>query len=179
MLQVTNTLATASYMLAEVQKVYRMQGVDLNDKHPEIIIRQLLRKVRIMKPGDTNLLPGSLMDRNDFRNANAKYVINGKVPATARPVLLGLTKSALETKSFLSAASFQETTRVLTDAAIRGKNDPLVGLKENVIVGKLIPAGTGMHRYRNIQPKEAKPEKSVNHTASDVGTSEPTKQTNQ
>ncbi|XIF19577.1 MAG: DNA-directed RNA polymerase subunit beta [Acetilactobacillus jinshanensis] len=157
MLQVTNMIETANYMLGEIQKVYRMQGVDLNDKHPELIIRQLMRKVRIMKPGDTKLLPGSLMDVNDFRKANAKYVISGKIPATARPVLLGLTKAALESKSFLSAASFQETTRVLTDAAIRGKNDPLVGLKENVIVGKLIPAGTGMHRYRNIQMKEDKP----------------------
>lgn len=157
MLQVTNMIETANYMLGEIQKVYRMQGVDLNDKHPELIIRQLMRKVRIMKPGDTKLLPGSLMDINDFRKANAKYVIEGKIPATARPVLLSLTKAALESKSFLSAASFQETTRVLTDAAIRGKNDPLVGLKENVIVGKLIPAGTGMHRYRNIQMKEDKP----------------------
>ncbi|MEJ6399661.1 DNA-directed RNA polymerase subunit beta' [Nicoliella lavandulae] len=154
LIKVRDTLSTEVYLLGEVQKVYRMQGVDLSDKHAEIMVRQMLRKVRIMDPGDTELLPGTLMDINDFKESNRDAVITGKIPATARPVLLGITKAALETNSFLSAASFQETTRVLTDAAIRGKNDPLVGLKENVIIGKLIPAGTGMHTYGDIKPKE-------------------------
>ena len=131
-----------------------MQGIDLLDKHVEIMIRQMMRKVRVMDPGDTDLLPGELMDISQFRDANRETLITGNIPATSRPVILGITKAALETNSFLSAASFQETTRVLTDAAIRGKNDPLVGLKENVIIGKLIPAGTGMSNYRNIKPKE-------------------------
>jgi DNA-directed RNA polymerase, beta'' subunit/160 kD subunit len=131
-----------------------MQGIDLLDKHVEIMIRQMMRKVRVMDPGDTDLLPGELMDISQFRDANKSTLYAGGIPATARPVILGITKAALETNSFLSAASFQETTRVLTDAAIRGKNDPLVGLKENVIIGKIIPAGTGMGTYRNIKPKE-------------------------
>ncbi len=139
-------------MLAEIQKVYRMQGIDLLDKHVEIMVRQMIRKVRVMDPGDTDVLPGELMDISQFRDANYQTLISG-VPATARPVILGITKAALETNS-LSAASFQETTRVLTDAAIRGKNDPLVGLKENVIIGKIIPAGTGMGTYRGIKPRE-------------------------
>jgi DNA-directed RNA polymerase subunit beta' len=153
LLQVTDVLSTETYMLSEVQKVYRLQGIDLLDKHIEIMIRQMMRKVRIMEPGDTDVLPGELMDIDQFREANYKTLISGGIPATARPVILGITKAALETNSFLSAASFQETTRVLTDAAIHGKNDPLVGLKENVIIGKIIPAGTGMGTYRNIKPK--------------------------
>ena len=131
-----------------------MQGVEIGDKHVEIMIRQMLRKVRIMDPGDTDVLPGTLMDIADFKDENYKTLIAGGIPATSRPVILGITKAALETNSFLSAASFQETTRVLTDAAIRGKNDPLIGLKENVIIGKIIPAGTGMPNYRHIKPKE-------------------------
>ena len=115
------------------------------------MVRQMLRKVRVMDPGDTDLLPGTLMDISDFTDANKDIVISGGVPATSRPVLLGITKASLETNSFLSAASFQETTRVLTDAAIRGKKDHLLGLKENVIIGKLIPAGTGMKRYQNVE----------------------------
>ncbi|UQS86341.1 DNA-directed RNA polymerase subunit beta' [Nicoliella spurrieriana] len=154
LIKVRDTISTEVYLLGEIQKVYRSQGVDLSDKHAEIMVRQMLRKVRIMDPGDTELLPGTLMDVNDFKESNRDAVITGKIPATARPVLLGITKAALETNSFLSAASFQETTRVLTDAAIRGKNDPLVGLKENVIIGKLIPAGTGMQTYGDIKPKE-------------------------
>ncbi|WP_056978576.1 DNA-directed RNA polymerase subunit beta' [Lentilactobacillus senioris] len=154
MLKVRDVLSTENYLLHEVQKVYRMQGVEVSDKHVEIMIRQMLRKVRIMDSGDTDVLPGTLMDINDFKESNADTVVSGGIPATARPVLLGITKAALETNSFLSAASFQETTRVLTDAAIRGKNDPLVGLKENVIIGKLIPAGTGMGDYRGIKPEE-------------------------
>ncbi|MBB1063344.1 DNA-directed RNA polymerase subunit beta' [Limosilactobacillus fastidiosus] len=154
LIRVRDVLSTETYLLAEVQKVYRMQGIDLLDKHVEIMIRQMMRKVRVMDPGDTDMLPGQLMDIGQFRDANYKTLIAGNIPATARPVILGITKAALETNSFLSAASFQETTRVLTDAAIRGKNDPLVGLKENVIIGKIIPAGTGMSTYRNIKPKE-------------------------
>lgn len=154
LIRVRDVLSTETYLLAEVQKVYRMQGIDLLDKHVEIMIRQMMRKVRVMDPGDTDLLPGELMDISQFRDANRDTLVAGNIPATSRPVILGITKAALETNSFLSAASFQETTRVLTDAAIRVKNDPLVGLKENVIIGKLIPAGTGMSNYRNIKPKE-------------------------
>ena len=130
-----------------------MQGVEISDKHIEVMARQMLRKVRVMDPGETDLLPGTLMDIAQFRDANEETLLKGGLPATARPVLLGITKASLETNSFLSAASFQETTRVLTDAAIRGKNDPLVGLKENVIIGKLIPAGTGMKQYQAIEDK--------------------------
>ncbi|MFC4761231.1 DNA-directed RNA polymerase subunit beta' [Fructobacillus durionis] len=166
LLAVTDTLTTESYMLSEIQKVYRLQGIEVSDKHIEVMIRQMLRKVRVMDPGQTDLLPGTLLDIADFKRANEPALFAGKVPATARPVLLGITKAALETNSFLSAASFQETTRVLTDAAIRGKNDPLVGLKENVIIGKIIPAGTGMSEYRKIKPEVvgevvAKPEDSA------------------
>ncbi len=139
------------YLLHEVQKVYRLQGVDINDKHIETVIRQMLRKVKVEDPGDTDLLPGGLVDVFDFEEANQAATSGGGRPATARPVLLGITKAALATDSFLSAASFQETTRVLTEAAIKGKRDRLLGLKENVIIGKLIPAGTGMGRYRNVR----------------------------
>ncbi|MFV8815927.1 DNA-directed RNA polymerase subunit beta', partial [Aerococcus urinaeequi] len=143
-----------TYMLDEVQRVYRSQGVDINDKHVEVMVRQMLRKVRVLDPGSTDLLPGKLMDTADFTDANTQAIRSGELPATARPVLLGITKAALETNSFLSAASFQETTKVLTDAAIRGKEDHLLGLKENVIIGKIIPAGTGMARYREMEPKK-------------------------
>jgi DNA-directed RNA polymerase subunit beta' len=140
-----------AYLLREVQRVYRLQGVDINDKHIEVMIRQMLRKVKIDEPGDTQLLPGGLIDIFEFEEENSKIFAIGGEPATAKPVLLGITKASLATDSFLSAASFQETTRVLTEAAIKGKTDPLLGLKENVIIGKLIPAGTGMSRYRNIK----------------------------
>ncbi|NLO89525.1 MAG: DNA-directed RNA polymerase subunit beta' [Clostridia bacterium] len=139
------------YLLEEVQRVYRMQGVDINDKHIEIMIRQMLRKVKVEDPGDTDLLPGGLIDAFEFEEENKKVVEQGGKTATARPVILGITKASLATDSFLSAASFQETTNVLTEAAIKGKVDPLMGLKENVIIGKLIPAGTGMARYRSIE----------------------------
>ncbi|MGG0643999.1 DNA-directed RNA polymerase subunit beta' [Sporosarcina gallistercoris] len=139
------------YLLKEVQKVYRMQGVEIGDKHVEVMVRQMMRKVRVIEAGDTDLLPGSLLDIHQFADANKKVLKTNKLPATARPVILGITKASLETESFLSAASFQETTRVLTDAAIKGKTDDLLGLKENVIIGKLIPAGTGMQRYRGIE----------------------------
>lgn len=150
-LAVAGLNATESYLLKEVQKVYRMQGVEIDDKHVEVMVRQMLRKVRIIEAGDTKLLPGSLVDIHSFTDANREAFKHRKRPATAKPVLLGITKASLETESFLSAASFQETTRVLTDAAIKGKRDDLLGLKENVIIGKLIPAGTGMRRYSDVQ----------------------------
>lgn len=157
-LSVAGLNATESYLLKEVQKVYRMQGVEIDDKHVEVMVRQMLRKVRIIEAGDTKLLPGSLVDIHNFTDANREAFKHRKRPATAKPVLLGITKASLETESFLSAASFQETTRVLTDAAIKGKRDDLLGLKENVIIGKLIPAGTGMRRYSNVKyEKTAKP----------------------
>ena len=154
LLQVRDVISVENYLLREVQRVYRMQGVEIGDKHIEVMVRQMLRKVRVMDPGDTDILPGTLLDIADFKDKNYQTLVAGGIPATSRPVLLGITKASLETNSFLSAASFQETTRVLTDAAIRGKKDPLLGLKENVIIGKIIPAGTGMARYRNMEPKE-------------------------
>ncbi|HDT6741034.1 TPA: DNA-directed RNA polymerase subunit beta' [Staphylococcus aureus] len=157
-LSVAGLNATESYLLKEIQKVYRMQGVEIDDKHVEVMVRQMLRKVRIIEAGDTKLLPGSLVDIHNFTDANREAFKHRKRPATAKPVLLGITKASLETESFLSAASFQETTRVLTDAAIKGKRDDLLGLKENVIIGKLIPAGTGMRRYSDVKyEKTAKP----------------------
>ncbi|MCZ0755265.1 DNA-directed RNA polymerase subunit beta' [Anoxybacillus sp. J5B_2022] len=152
LLKIKDITAVQEYLLREVQKVYRMQGVEISDKHIEVMVRQMLRKVRVIDAGDTDVLPGTLLDVHQFTDANAKVLLEGKRPATARPVLLGITKASLETDSFLSAASFQETTRVLTDAAIKGKRDELLGLKENVIIGKLVPAGTGMARYRKIKP---------------------------
>ncbi|MBC9826268.1 DNA-directed RNA polymerase subunit beta' [Carnobacterium inhibens] len=153
LLRVRDVLAVENYLLREVQKVYRMQGVEIGDKHIEVMVRQMLRKVRVMDPGETDILPGTLIDIHDYTDKNFDTLVSGGIPATARPVLLGITKASLETNSFLSAASFQETTRVLTDAAIRGKRDPLLGLKENVIIGKVIPAGTGMAKYRKMEPK--------------------------
>ena len=150
LLKIKGVQGVQVYLLQEVQRVYRLQGVDINDKHIEVMIRQMLRKVKIEEPGDTDLLPGGLIDIFEFEEENNKALENGGEAATAKPVLLGITKASLATDSFLSAASFQETTRVLTEAAIKGKTDPLLGLKENVIIGKLVPAGTGMSRYRNI-----------------------------
>jgi DNA-directed RNA polymerase subunit beta' len=135
----------------EVQEVYRSQGVSLHDKHIEIIIRQMLKRVNVLESGDTELLPGELVERPRFENLNRSVVQDGGTPASGRPVLMGITKASLATESWLSAASFQETTRVLTDAAIHAKSDSLLGLKENVIIGKLIPAGTGMQVYRNVR----------------------------
>ena len=173
LLQIKGVTAVQDYLLREVQRVYRMQGVDINDKHIEVMIRQILRKVKIEDPGDTELLPGGLIDAFELENENKRVIAQGLKPATAKPVILGITKASLATDSFLSAASFQETTRVLTDAAIKGKVDPLLGLKENVIIGKLIPAGTGMSRYRNIkvrssEEKEAKTEEGSDHDLGDV-----------
>ena len=140
------------YMMREVLKVYKNNSVDVNDKHMEIIIRQMLRKVKVEESGDTDILPGEIVDIFRYEEENERVLENGGEPATAKRVLLSITKASLETESFLSAASFQETVRVLTDSAIRGKVDPLVGLKGNVIIGKLIPAGTGLRRYREMTP---------------------------
>jgi DNA-directed RNA polymerase subunit beta' len=161
-LRVCGLQATQRYLVYEVQKVYKSQGVEINDKHIEVMVRQMLHKVRIEAYGGTDFLPGEYVDINSFEAANTKAIAEGKEPAVAKPILLGITKAALATDSFLSAASFQETTRVLTDAAIKGKVDPLLGLKENVIIGKLIPAGTGMSCYRNIKVVyENEPEQTV------------------
>jgi len=146
--------ALREYMILEVQKVYRLQGINIEDKHIEVIIRQMLQKVRVVDSGDTDLLPGVLVDVNKYTEANNAVLIDGKRPAVGTAVLLGITKSAIETNSFLSAASFQETTRVLTDATVRGRRDNLIGLKENVIIGQLIPAGTGFSKYRDITVPE-------------------------
>ncbi len=155
LLRILGVKAVQEYLLREVLSVYRQQGVNISDKHIEIIVRQMLRKVRVEDSGDTTLLPGSLVDIFRFEEANRTTIEAGGRPAVAKRILLGITKASLATESFLSAASFQETTRVLTDAAIKGKVDPLVGLKENVIIGKLIPAGTGMKRYKDIELKES------------------------
>jgi DNA-directed RNA polymerase subunit beta' len=152
LLRVKDVQSVQEYLLKEVQKVYRMQGVEIGDKHVEVMVRQMMRKVRVIDAGETDVLPGTLLEIHQFTDANRKALLEGKLPATGRPVLLGITKASLETDSFLSAASFQETTRVLTDAAIKGKRDELLGLKENVIIGKLVPAGTGMQRYRRAEP---------------------------
>ena len=150
-LKIKGVRAVQDYMLREVQRVYRLQGVDINDKHIELIVRQMLQKIRVEENGESDLLPGSMVDALDFMELNEKLEEEGKALATGSQVLLGITKASLATNSFLSAASFQETTKVLTEAAIKGKVDPLIGMKENVIIGKLIPAGTGMKRYRNIE----------------------------
>ncbi|MCY0900038.1 MAG: DNA-directed RNA polymerase subunit beta' [Firmicutes bacterium] len=151
LLRVLGPRGVQEYLLHEVQRVYRVQGVDINDKHIEVMVRQMMRKIKIEDAGDTRLLPGALVDRFEFEEENARVLAEGRTPAVAKPVVLGITKASLATDSFLSAASFQETTRVLTEASIKGKRDPLLGLKENVIIGKLVPAGTGMSRYRNAR----------------------------
>lgn len=161
LLKITGVKGVQSYLLQEVQRVYRLQGVDINDKHIEVMVRQMLRKVKVEESGDTNLLPGGLVDQFELEEENRKVLKDGGEPAIAKPVLLGITKASLATDSFLSAASFQETTRVLTDAAMKGKVDPLLGLKENVIIGKLIPAGTGMSRYRDLKIINENKEKTV------------------
>ena len=138
-------------MIQEVQRVYRLQGVEINDKHIEVIVRQMLKKIRIEESGDTEFLPGTNVDRLEFEDVNEALEAEGKEPATGEQIIMGITKASLATNSFLSAASFQETTKVLTEAAIKGKVDPLVGLKENVIIGKHIPAGTGMKKYRDVK----------------------------
>jgi DNA-directed RNA polymerase subunit beta' len=150
-LRVCGDKTLQEYLVNEVQEVYRLQGVRINDKHIEVIIRQMLKKVRIEDPGDTNFLAGEQVDKWNFQKENSRIVKKGGKPALATPLLLGITKASLTTESFISAASFQETTRVLTEAAASGRSDELFGLKENVIVGHLIPAGTGFHAHRSIQ----------------------------
>jgi DNA-directed RNA polymerase subunit beta' len=150
-LKIKGVRAVQDYMIREVQRVYRLQGVEINDKHIEVIVRQMLKKIRIEDNGDTELLPGTMVDFLEYEDINEKMEAEGKTPAEGKQVLLGITKASLATDSFMSAASFQETTKVLTEAAIKGKVDHLVGLKENVIIGKLIPAGTGLKRYSNIK----------------------------
>ena len=157
-LKIKGVRAAQDYMLREVQRVYRLQGVEINDKHIEVIVRQMLKKVRVEDNGDSELLPGSLVDALELEDVNEALVAEGKTPVEAKQVMLGITKASLATSSFLSAASFQETTRVLTEAAIKGKVDPLIGLKENVIIGKLIPAGTGMKQYRNVLLDTSEPD---------------------
>ena len=150
-LRIKGLRAVQDYMIQEVQRVYRLQGVEINDKHIEVIVRQMLKKIRIEESGDTEFLPGTNVDRLEFEDVNEALEAEGKEPATGEQIIMGITKASLATNSFLSAASFQETTKVLTEAAIKGKVDPLVGLKENVIIGKHIPAGTGMRKYRDIK----------------------------
>ena len=150
-LKIKGIRAVQDYMIQEVQRVYRLQGVDINDKHIEMIVRQMLKKIRVEDNGDTDFLPGTLVDVLDFDEMNEKLEAEGKRPAEGKQVMLGITKASLATNSFLSAASFQETTKVLTEAAIKGRVDPLIGLKENVLIGKLIPAGTGMKRYQSVK----------------------------
>ena len=170
-LAIKGTDAVQNYLIQEVQRVYRMQGVDINDKHIEVIVRQMMKKVRVEDAGDTKLLPSSLVEKVDFEIENEKIrerIANGETElqeATCVPVLLGITKASLATDSFLSAASFQETTKVLTEAAIKGKVDPLMGLKENVIIGKLVPAGTGMHRYSDVTIEEVPDTNSLTNNA--------------
>jgi DNA-directed RNA polymerase subunit beta' len=149
-LKIKGVRAVQDYLIQEVQRVYRLQGVEINDKHIEVIVRQMLKKIRIENNGDSEFLPGTLVDNLDYEDMNEMLASEDKEQAEGKQVLLGITKASLATNSFLSAASFQETTKVLTEAAIKGKVDPLIGLKENVIIGKLIPAGTGMKRYRNL-----------------------------
>ena len=151
LLEIKKIGAVQNYLLREVQRVYRLQGVDIADKHIEVIVRQMLKKKRIETSGDTEFLPGTLVDGIELEDINEQLIAEGRQPAEYKDVILGITKAALATSSFLSAASFQETTKVLTEAAIKGKIDPLIGLKENVIIGKLIPAGTGLRRYRNVK----------------------------
>ena len=148
LLVVTDPITVQQYILLEIQKVYRSQGVDISDKHVEVMAKRMISKIKIVNSGDSLYLPGTMVNINHFTDINKELILEGKRPATGRPVLLGITKASLETDSFLSAASFQETTRILTDAAIHGKVDYLNGLKENVIIGKLIPAGTGAKKYR-------------------------------
>ena len=161
LLKIKGVRAVQDYMLQEVQRVYRLQGVEINDKHVEVIVRQMLKKIRIENNGDTEFLPGTLVDVLDFEEVNEQLVKEDKLPAEGKQIMLGITKAALATDSFLSAASFQETTKVLTEAAIKGKVDNLIGLKENVLIGKLIPAGTGLKRYHDIKLDTGMPEEEL------------------
>ncbi|MBA2580129.1 MAG: DNA-directed RNA polymerase subunit beta', partial [Thermoleophilaceae bacterium] len=167
MLDIRGRTDTELYIVDEVQRVYKSQGVDIDDKHIEVIIRQMMRKVRVEQKGDTGYLPGQLVDRHEFARENARIADGGEEPAEFVEVILGITKASLATDSFLSAASFQETTKVLTDAALEGKTDRLLGLKENVIIGKLIPAATGLRRYRRLEIEPTVP--IVRPTADEIG----------
>src|SRR5690606_8609970 len=164
-LRIKGPRAVQEYLLNEIQEVYRLQGVKINDKHIGVIVRQMLQKVRITDPGDTEYLEGEHVDRLEFRETNKKVIARGGTPARSEPLLLGITKASLTTQSFISAASFQETTRVLTDAAVRGARDDLIGLKENIIIGHLIPAGTGVYRYTDIEFLVDEPPPSVEEAA--------------
>lgn len=174
-LRIQGPRAVQQHLVSEVQEVYKSQGVSIHDKHIEIIVRQMLKRVNILESGDTELLPGEMVERPKFEAINRQVVAEGGQPAAGRPVLLGITKASLATESWLSAASFQETTRVLTENAIHGKSDPLVGLKENVIIGKLIPAGTGMPQYRNIRVEPTEEAKASMYSVS--GYEEPSEYT--
>ncbi|MCI7814027.1 MAG: DNA-directed RNA polymerase subunit beta' [Robinsoniella sp.] len=171
-LKIKGVRAVQDYMIQEVQRVYRLQGVEINDKHIEVIVRQMLKKIRVENNGDTDFLPGTMVDNLEFEDVNAQMIAEGKEPAEGKQVMLGITKASLATNSFLSAASFQETTKVLTEAAIKGKVDPLIGLKENVIIGKLIPAGTGMKRYRNVKIEAEKLDEDDDEILADLEISE-------
>jgi DNA-directed RNA polymerase subunit beta' len=157
------------FLTEQVQEVYQSQGVSIHDKHIEIIVRQMLRRITVLESGDTDLLPGELVERSRFEEENRRLVAEGGQPASGRPQLMGITKASLATDSWLSAASFQETTRVLTEAAINAKSDPLIGLKENVILGKLIPAGTGLARYRNLRVEPTEEAKAAMYSMVDYG----------
>ena len=166
-LRIKDVTSVQQYLIKEVQRVYRLQGVDINDRHIEVIVRQMLRRVRIEEPGDSRFLSGAMVDINEFISTNEQLEAEGKECATCTRVILGITKAALTTDSFLSAASFQETTRVLTEAATKGKIDPLVGLKENVIIGKLIPAGPGMTKYQHTRIEKNAPVREVENIGDD------------
>jgi len=166
-LRILGPRQTQVHLVNEIQEVYRSQGVSIHDKHIEIIVRQMLKRITVLEPGDTDLLPGELVERNRFENENRRVVTTGGKAASGRPELMGITKASLATESWLSAASFQETTKILTDAALSEKSDPLLGLKENVIIGKLIPAGTGLARYRNVRVEPTEEAKAAVYAAYD------------
>jgi DNA-directed RNA polymerase subunit beta' len=166
-LRILGPRATQTHLVNEIQEVYRSQGVSIHDKHIEIIVKQMLRRITVLEPGDSDLLPGELVDQLRFQSANREAVQKGGKAASGRPELMGITKASLATESWLSAASFQETTRVLTDAALSERSDPLLGLKENVIIGKLIPAGTGLARYRNVRVEPTEEAKAAVYAAYD------------
>jgi len=166
-LRILGQRSVQQHLVAEVQEVYRSQGVSIHDKHIEIIVRQMLKRITVIESGDTELLPGELVERSRFEEENRRIVSEGGTPASGRPELMGITKASLATESWLSAASFPETTRVLTDAAIHARSDSLLGLKENVIIGKLIPAGTGLPRYRNVRVEPTEEAKSATYAMAD------------
>jgi DNA-directed RNA polymerase subunit beta' len=169
-LRILGVRAVQQFLTDEVQEVYRSQGVSIHDKHIEIIVRQMLRRITVLESGDADLVPGDLVERSQFERVNREVVAEGGRPAAGRPQLMGITKASLATESWLSAASFQETTRVLTEAAISAKSDPLLGLKENVILGKLIPAGTGLGQYRNIRVEPTEEAKAAMYSLPEYAT---------